>query len=106
MRHVAKEGRCFVIGCCQAFRKDDIPDHLFFKAKYLSDLEGWINPGDSVIVDPDGKVVAGPARECESIFYADITRDQLIGPGGNSTLPATTHGPTCSSCSSIERPGL
>jgi nitrilase len=80
MRHTAKEGRCFVIGCGQVFRKDDIPDHLFFKAKYLSDVNGWINPGDSVIVDPDGKVVAGPARECENILYADVGRDQLIGP--------------------------
>jgi nitrilase len=80
MRHVAKEGRCFVIACCQAFRKNDIPDHLFFKAKYLGDVDGWINPGDSVIVDPDGKVVAGPARECETILYADVRREQLIGP--------------------------
>jgi nitrilase len=80
MRHVAKEGRCFVIGCCQAMRKGDIPDALSFKHKYLADIGEWINPGDSVIVDPDGKIVAGPANQVETILYADVRPDQLVGP--------------------------
>jgi nitrilase len=33
-----------------------------------------------VIVDPDGKVVAGPAEEAEIILYAEIHPDQLVGP--------------------------
>jgi nitrilase len=80
MRHAAKEGRAVVIGCCQAVRKDDIRDDLAFKAKYLSDIEGWINPGGSVIVDPDGKIIAGPANELETILYADVRQAQLVGP--------------------------
>jgi nitrilase len=80
MRHIAKESRSFVVGCCQAVRNADIPDALPFKAKYLSDVGEWINTGDSVIVDPDGKVVAGPAREAETILYADVRREQLVGP--------------------------
>lgn len=80
MRHVAKEGRCFVIGACQAFHKDDVPDDLAFKDEYLADMEGWLNPGLSLIVDPDGKVVAGPLAEEEGILYADVKADQLIGP--------------------------
>ena len=80
MRHVAKEGRCFVLGCCTAMQKDDIPDRLSFKEQYLGSVNGWINPGLSVIVDPDGKVVAGPASEEETILYADVTPDQLVGP--------------------------
>jgi nitrilase len=80
MRHVAKEGRAIVVGCCQAVRKNDIPDDLAFKAKYLSDVEGWINPGGSVIVDPDGKILAGPANEVETILYADARQEQLVGP--------------------------
>jgi nitrilase len=80
LRHVAKEGRAVTIGCCQAVHRDAIPDSLAFKSKYLSDVSGWINPGGSVIVDPDGKILAGPATEAESILYADIRADQLVGP--------------------------
>ena len=80
MRHVAKEGRCFVIGACQAFHKDDVPDDLAFKDEYLADVDGWLNPGLSVIVDPDGKIVAGPLDSEEGILYADVEPDQLIGP--------------------------
>lgn len=80
MRHVAKESRCFVVGPCQAFHKDQIPDDLDFKADYLADVTGWLNPGLSVIVDPDGKVVAGPLEAEEGILYADVHPDQLVGP--------------------------
>ena len=80
MRHVAKEGRCFVVGACQAFHKDDIPDALEFKAAYLDAVDGWINPGLSVIVDPDGKIVAGPLDSEEGILYADVEPHQLVGP--------------------------
>lgn len=80
MRHQAKEGRCFVLGVCQVFHKDDIPDEMEFKADYLGDVEGWLNPGLSVIVDPDGKIVAGPLEEEEGILYADVGPDQLVGP--------------------------
>lgn len=80
MRHIAKECRCFVVGCCQPFHLDDIPDRFSFKEKYLGKVEGWINPGDSVIVDPDGKIAAGPAREEETIIYAEVRPEQLVGP--------------------------
>ena len=80
MRHVAKEGRSFVLGVCQAFHIDDIPDDLSFKSEYLGSMEGYINPGLSVIVDPDGKVVAGPLDSEEGILYADFEPAQLVGP--------------------------
>jgi nitrilase len=80
MRHIAKEGRCFVVASCQAFHVDDVPDELAFKSDYLSGMEGWINPGLSLIVDPDGKVVAGPLEGEEGILYADIEPHQLVGP--------------------------
>jgi len=80
MRHIAKESRAVVIGCCQAFHKDDIPERFAFKREYLAKVDGWINPGDSVIVDPDGKLLAGPAREEETILTAEVPREALIGP--------------------------
>ncbi len=80
MRHAAKESRSFVIGCCTAMRKDEIPDRLSFKEKYMAEVGEWINPGESVIVDPDGTIVAGPAHQEETILYADVEPDQLVGP--------------------------
>lgn len=59
---------------------DDIPDDLPLKDAYLGEQEGWLNPGLSVIVDPDGRIVAGPLAEQEGILYADVEPDQLVGP--------------------------
>jgi nitrilase len=80
MRHIGKESRCFVLGVCQALHMDDIPDALDFKSRYLSEIEGWINPGLSLIVDPDGKVVAGPLEGEEGILYAEVKSHELVGP--------------------------
>jgi nitrilase len=80
MRHIAKEGRCFVVSCCSPVEKGDIPDRLAFKKKYLETVDGWINTGDSVIVDPDGKTIAGPAREGETILLAEASVDKIVGP--------------------------
>jgi len=80
MRHIAKENRCFVVGCCQVFHKTDIPDQLSFKEKYLKELNDCINPGQTLIVDPDGKIIAGPVDAEETILYADISKKDLIGP--------------------------
>ncbi|MDH5197126.1 MAG: carbon-nitrogen hydrolase family protein [Gemmatimonadota bacterium] len=79
MRHIAKEGRCLVVGCGSPLRRVDVPDRLSFKASHLPDRE-WINPGDSVIVHPDGKLLAGPAHETETILYASIPAADLVGP--------------------------
>jgi nitrilase len=80
MRHIAKESRCFVLSSCQALHMDDIPDRLPFKREHMGAVEGWVNPGLSVIVDPDGKIVAGPLEEEEGILYADAEPEQLVGP--------------------------
>lgn len=80
MRHVAKEGRCFVISACQVFRLDDVPDEMEFKEEYLTGAGSLLNPGLSVIVDPDGRIVAGPLDGEEGILYADVVPAQLIGP--------------------------
>lgn len=80
MRHVAKEGRCYVVGCCSAMRLVDVPDRFAFKEKYLAGAPEWLNPGDSIIVDPDGKAIAGPASREETILYADVERARIVGP--------------------------
>ena len=80
LRHVAKEGRVYVIGCCSAMRLTDLPDRLAFKTGVSVSATGWVNPGDSVIVDPDGKVLAGPLHEQQDILFAEIDPQRIIGP--------------------------
>jgi nitrilase len=80
MRHIAKESRCFVISSCQVVHKQDIPDEWSFKREYLAEIDEWINPGQSLIADPDGKIVAGPLAHEEGILYAEVRPHQLVGP--------------------------
>ena len=80
LRHIAKEGRVYVLGCCSAMRKSDIPDRYAFKERLPGGEDDWVNPGDSAIVDPDGKLVAGPVRGEETILYAEVDPRQLRGP--------------------------
>lgn len=79
LRHTAKEGRVYVLGCCSALHRDAIPDSYSFKQSLPPELE-WVNPGDSVIIDPDGKFVAGPISHEETILYAEVDPRNLRGP--------------------------
>ncbi len=80
LRHIAKEGRVYVIGCCIAMRKDDIPDSYSMKQKYYADMDEWINIGDSAIINPEGHFIAGPVRKQEEILYAEIDPRMVQGP--------------------------
>src|SRR5206468_749540 len=57
MQHIAREGGCWVIGAGCALRASDIPDGLLGKLELFKNAEEWINPGDSVVVAPGGKIV-------------------------------------------------
>ncbi len=80
LRHIAKEGRVFVLGSCIVLRKDDIPDHYEFKQKFYAHVGEWINVGDSAIVNPQGEFVAGPVRMKEETLYAEVDPRQMRGP--------------------------
>lgn len=77
MGHVAREGGLFVISVCMALKMDDIPDSYEFKKLYPEGRE-WINVGNSAIVAPNGKILAGPLEAEEGILYADIDLQQVI----------------------------
>jgi nitrilase len=77
MQHVAREGGCWVAGGGCAFRAKDIPDSLPGKPELFPRPDEWVNPGDSVIVAPGGKIVAGPLHEEFGILYADIDLERV-----------------------------
>lgn len=70
MRHIAREGRCFVLSSCQYIRREAWPEDY---ACALGDApETVLLRGGSCIVDPLGEVLAGPAFDSETLLYADI----------------------------------
>jgi nitrilase len=89
MRHIAAEGRCWVIGAGSAMRGKDIPKDFPQRAKVFPNLEEWYNPGDSVIVNPSGSIVAGPLHEKHGILYADC--DPARAAAAKRTLDVAGH---------------
>jgi len=77
MQHIAREGGCWVAGGGCAFRARDIPDNVPGKAELFPNPDEWVNPGDSVIVAPGGKIVSGPLHEEFGILYADIDLERV-----------------------------
>ena len=71
LRHIAKEGGMFVIGACMPMKVSDIPDKFEFKKQYEQNKE-WINPGNSLIINPKGDIIAGPLNKTEGILYAEL----------------------------------
>ena len=71
MRHIACEGRCFVLGCNQYVTKDMYPADLP-TIEELDDQPDVMCRGGSVIVSPFGEVMAGPLWDEEGILYADL----------------------------------
>jgi nitrilase len=78
MQHIAREGGCWVIGSGSAFQARHIPDAVPGKAELYPNADDWINAGDSVVVAPGGKIVAGPLHNEVGILYADIDLE-LVG---------------------------
>jgi nitrilase len=74
MRHIALEGRCFVIGCNQYVTKSMYPQ-IFNYQDELDKCPENMCPGGSCIVDPFGKYIAGPIWEKEEILFAELDLD-------------------------------
>lgn len=77
MRHIAMEGRCFVVGACQVMRRSDFPED--YASRIEADPDEWMMHGRSVIVGPLGEVLAGPLVDEEGILTADVDMDDLLG---------------------------
>lgn len=77
IQHIAREGGLFVLSACMALRMDAIPDEYGFKALYPTPRE-WINPGNSCILSPKGKILAGPLEAEEGLLYADLDLREIL----------------------------
>jgi nitrilase len=72
LRHIAREGRMYVIGTTSFLRGCDVPAELPDRDRLYGGAEDSLCRGGSVIVDPSGTVLAGPLYDAAGILYADL----------------------------------
>lgn len=70
VRHIALEGRCFVLSANQFTRLSDFPADI--KNELASKPDDVVCLGGSCIVGPMGNVLAGPDFTKETILFADL----------------------------------
>ena len=75
MQHVALEGRCFVLTACQFIRKKDFPGTV--RVSLGDSPDAVLMRGGSAIINPLGKVLAGPHFEGETILAASLDLNDI-----------------------------
>ena len=78
-----------MIGVTSCIRAADLPPDLPGRADLYGDAGDWLSRGNSVIVGPEGEVLAGPLIGEEGVLYAEIdaqrarTGRQQFDPAGH-----------------------
>jgi len=96
LRHIACEGRCFVLGCNQFLTKEMYPNDLE-GLEELTDLPEILCRGGSAIVSPLGEVLAGPLYDQEGILFAELDMGEIargkfdFDPVGHYARPDVFH---------------
>ena len=76
VRHIALEGRCFVLSACQFVQRSDLPSG--YPIEWLPTSEDALIRGGSCIVGPLGQILAGPKYGEECVLVADLDRADLV----------------------------
>ncbi len=74
LKHIALEGRCFVLGCNQFFTKSMYPEEYQHLVK---DEKEEICPGGSMVVSPLGKVIVEPVFGKSDVIKVEIDLDDV-----------------------------
>jgi len=74
MKHIALEGRCFVLGCNQYYTKSMYPEKYMTSVK---DEPENLCSGGSIIVSPLGKVLAGPLFDTTGVLIAELDLEDV-----------------------------
>ena len=77
LQHIAREGCCWVVGSGCVLRASDFCADFPERSLLYPDPQEWVNPGDSLVVAPGGKIVAGPMHKKIGILYAEIDLERV-----------------------------
>lgn len=69
MQHIALEGRCYVLACNQYFTKSMYPER--YRSLVKNEPETLCR-GGSLLVAPNGKIIAGPLYDKAGVLFAEI----------------------------------
>ena len=73
LRHIAREGRVFVIGTNTCLHARDVPRSLPGADELYSNDDGdWASRGNTIVVGPDGSVLAGPITERAGMLVVEL----------------------------------
>jgi nitrilase len=75
VRHIALEGRCFVLSACQFLRRADLP--AGYPTERLPASQNVLIRGGSCIIGPLGELLAGPVYGEECVIMANLDRAEL-----------------------------
>lgn len=76
MKHVALEGRCFVLSACQYLVGGNYPPMCDEMSEKPADRA--LIKGGSVVVSPLGEILAGPIYGKEEILFADLEPNEVV----------------------------
>lgn len=88
-RHYAFEGRCFVLAVGQLLHTEDVPDGLRLSGMARKRKGGLFKNGGSAVIAPDGRYLAGPLFDRESILFCDLDLSEITE--GKLTLDTAGH---------------
>ena len=77
LRHIAKEGRVFVVGVTACIRDSDVPTDLPRAAEIYDDPDGFLSRGNTTIVAPGGEILEGPLVAQEGTVTATLDLDRI-----------------------------
>ncbi len=94
LRHLARENRMFVAGVNPVLHVDRIPADFpdrerLVPAAFIEEHGPWIEQGNTVVVGPNGAVLAGPVREEERTLIAELDLAEVAA--GRRLMDPTGH---------------
>ena len=98
-----------MVGVNPVLHADQIPAGFpnrerLFAPGFLEQNGPWLEEGNTVIVAPNGTVLAGPVREREETLVADLDLSPSPSSAATWIPPVTTTAPTSSVCTWTPRP--